>query len=246
MSLEFVPLLQLQRDLYEIPRGYQRFKAYLNELFDPDSDDMALPLPGMNPMGKDHLPALLDGYLAHEADARAAAALDGIKADFGDQRQSFRVALVLADDAQGGWTNRYDVEFKHRFESRAFHRRGWLTGMLWSSETVSAENAILETLATVWRGFYISHNGYAQTLLEMLQQEGFAMSKAGYATPTLDPEDLDYTREIIAPHIASEHYPTQFACLFGDKAAETLGYEPIGLSERAGLALALNDYKVAP
>ena len=246
MAIEFVPLLQLQRDLYEMPRGYERFKAYIKELVDPDSGDMRLPLPGMNPMGKEHLPTLLDGYLDLKADQHAAAALAEISDEVGELSQSFRVALVLADDAQGGWTNRYDVEFKHRFESRAFHRRGWLTGMLWSSEGVSAETAILETLTAAWRGYYIAHHGYAHSLLEMLRQEGFAMSKAGQTSPSLDPDDLAYTRVIIAPHLASEHYPTQFACLFGDHAAETLGYEPMGLSERAGLALALNDYGVAP
>ena len=246
MSLEFVPLLQLQRDLYDMPRGYERFKAYIKELVDPESGDMRLPLPAMNPMGKAHLPALLDSYIAQESDLWAAIALTKINAEFVALNQSFRVALVLADDAMGAWTNRYDVEFKHRFESRAFHRRGWLTGMLWSSEPVSAETAILETRTTVWRGYYILHNGYAQTLEEMLRQEGFAMSKAGHTTPTLTPDDLDYTRVIIAPHLTSEQYPTQFACLFGDEAAQTLGYEPMGLSKRAGLALALHDYRVAP
>lgn len=29
MKLEYVPLLQMQRDLYDIPRGTERFRKYL-------------------------------------------------------------------------------------------------------------------------------------------------------------------------------------------------------------------------
>ena len=62
MKLEYVPLLQVQRDLYEMPRGGKRFEAYIETLRD-ESGEMALPLGGMNPMGKGHLPELLDDYL---------------------------------------------------------------------------------------------------------------------------------------------------------------------------------------
>ena len=34
---------------------------------------------------------------------------------------------------------------------------------------------------------------------------------------------------------------TVIACLFGDTAAKALGYPPHGLTDRAGLALALNE-----
>jgi hypothetical protein len=36
MKLEFVPLLQVQRDLYRMPRGWERFREYLQTLFDPE------------------------------------------------------------------------------------------------------------------------------------------------------------------------------------------------------------------
>jgi hypothetical protein len=37
--------------------------------------------------------------------------------------------------------------------------------------------------------------------------------------------------------------PTVIPALFGDAAANQLGYTPLGLSARAGLALALHDAK---
>jgi uncharacterized protein YjaZ len=67
------------------------------------------------------------------------------------------------------------------------------------------------------------------------------MAMAGCSEPNLDPADLEYTREVLQPHLQARDRPTLIACLFGDPAALALGYPPQGLSHRAGLALALND-----
>ena len=75
----------------------------------------------------------------------------------------------------------------------------------------------------------------------MLEQEGYAMGRAGCTRPTLDDEDLAYTRAVIAPHLDATDRATVIACLFGDTAATALGYPPQGLSDRAGFALALHD-----
>jgi hypothetical protein len=58
-----------------MPRGVERFQAYLRTLVDHDTGDLALPLVTMNPMGKDHLPVLLDTLLAFDAEAVARAAV---------------------------------------------------------------------------------------------------------------------------------------------------------------------------
>ena len=64
---------------------------------------------------------------------------------------------------------------------------------------------------------------------------------AGCLEPALNADEIAYTREVIAPHLDTKNYPTIMACLFGDEAAQALGYAPMGLSERAGFALALHD-----
>ena len=46
---------------------------------------------------------------------------------------------------------------------------------------------------------------------------------------------------MIKPHLGASDRATVIACLFGDRAAAALGYPPQGLSERAGLALALSN-----
>jgi hypothetical protein len=76
MQLTFVPLLQIQRDLYSLPRGMQRFDADIATMVDPSTRELKLPLVAMNPMGKAHVPALLDAWIALGADdiaSRAAA-----------------------------------------------------------------------------------------------------------------------------------------------------------------------------
>ena len=124
----------------------------------------------------------------------------------------------------------------------ALHRlikRGWITGILWTSEEPSAEAAGREVATAVHRVAHIRRHGPARTLREMLAQEGAAMAAAGCCEPALDPDDLAYTREMMEPHLGSGDRPTAVACLYGDPAAHELGYRPLGFSPRPGLALAL-------
>jgi uncharacterized protein YjaZ len=155
------------------------------------------------------------------------------------------VGLVVADDLMGCWTNRYTSEFSARFEMQYSLKRGWLSGILWTSETPSEQRVREEILTTVYRTAYIQQHGFARTLQEMLMQEGYAMAMAGCTQPTLDWGDLTYTHEVIVPYLAAQDYPTVITCLFGDGAAYALGYKLQGLSERAGLALALHEAQVA-
>lgn len=67
------------------------------------------------------------------------------------------------------------------------------------------------------------------------------MALAGCREPSLEPDDLEYSREVIAPFLDAEDMRTMIECLFGDAAGRTLGFTPRGLSHRAGLALALAD-----
>ena len=240
MHLDYVPLLKVQRELYGMPRGVDRFQAYIDTMVDAETRDLKLPLVAMNPMGKEHIPKLLDEYLAIEADELATQAVTEAAANLTDLAGEFKVTLVLSDDLMGGWTNRYTSEFAQRFQPQAYFKRGWFVGMLWTSEASTIINVREETLTAVYRGVNMHLFGFPITLSEMLAQEGQAMARAGCTKPVLDADDLDYTEEVIAPYLDTKDYPTQTVCLFGDEAAKALGYAPLGLSHRAGLALALH------
>jgi hypothetical protein len=243
MNLEYISLLQVQRDLYALPRGFERFSEYLRTMIDADTGDLKLPLVAMNPMGKDHLPPFLDKLLEIDADGEAARAVAEAQAIFKTEPGDYKVCLVVSDDLLGGWTNRTTSEFGYRFAQKPFYRRGWIVGLLWTSESYTPEQVGEEIKLCLFRADYVQRHGYARTLGEMLAQEGYAMKLAGAKTPTLDPDDLAYTREVLAPYLSNKDQPTLIAALDGDVAARELGYPPLGLSPRAGLALARDNAK---
>ena len=245
MNLEFVPLLRVQRELYDLPRGSERFREYLQTMIDPDTRDLRLPLAAMNPMAKDHVPVLLDEWLALDVEHTAARAVAEAATQLTEAPGSFKVALVLADDALGGWTNRTTTDFSHRFEDHALLKRGWITGILWTGDEPSREIVRDEILTCIFRVDHVQRHGSARTLREMLAQEGRAMVAAGAARPTLAPDELNETREILRPHLDSADRAIIVACLFGDDAAVALGYAGQGLSANAGLALARHDAQTA-
>lgn len=254
MNLDYIPLLQVQRDLHEIPRGYGRFQHYLRTIFDQDELGMRVPLFVMNPMGKEHVAVLLDGFLELDAEGIGARAAAEASAALVEVPGEFKVALVVADDLKGGWTNRYAQEFEYRFGvGRQGSQTGgkptlpkwlkhfWLFGVLWSSEPPSERAAREAILCTAYRVAYIHRHGHSRTLRDMLVQEGQVMAAAGCTTPVLDEEDIAYTREVLIPFLDADDMRTAIECLFGDAAGRTLGFTPHGLSPWAGLALALHD-----
>ena len=74
LRLELVPVLRIARDLYDVPRGRERFAAYLRTMIGADGE-LTLPLPMLNPMGKAPVAAVLDALLALDAEAIAQDAL---------------------------------------------------------------------------------------------------------------------------------------------------------------------------
>ena len=240
MQLQLVPLLQKQREIYTLPIGFERFRAYLQVMADPEGGGVALPpLVAMNPMGKPHIAELLDRLLALGAEEIAATAVANAAARLAPLLSTLRVGLVVSDDLLGGWTNRYFSEMGFRLDGMYAVRNGWATVPIWMSESWDAGAICAATLIAIYRTLYMQRFGKPQTLDQILAQEGMAGRFAAISEPQLDPDDLDYTREILAAYRMASELPVVFACLYGDEAARSVGYPPVGLSPRAGLALAL-------
>jgi hypothetical protein len=245
MKLEYVRMLGIQRDLYRIPRGSGRFREYLAAMLDPETGDLRMPLTVMNPMADDHVPRYIDLLQAMAAEEAGARAVEDALAKLGEEPGHYRVGIVVADDAGGGWTNRAATELMHLKSELALERRGWITAILWASETYGPAEIREEVLISIYRTLYVARRGAPRTLREILLQEGAAMRLAGARNPALDPAALIRTREILAGKLDCDDQPTLVAALFGDRAARELGYPPLGLSPRAGFALALHG-RLAP
>jgi hypothetical protein len=242
MRLEYVPLLGMQRDLYRIPRGLDRFRAYARIMRDDDDrdDPRAAPLVALNPMAKDHVAELIDALLGLDAEEVASETAAEASPRLADVTGDYKIGLVVADDAGGGWTNRYASEYAWASGSPAALRPGWLAGVLWSSEPASVRAVREAVLVPLYRAAYIHRHGGARTLRDFMGQEGYAMASAGCGTPSLAPEDLDYTSQLLGPYLGESLPRTVMEFLYGDEAGRTLGFTPRGLSHRAGLALALH------
>lgn len=139
--------------------GMERFKAYLTTMVADETGDLALPLVAMNPMGKDHVPDLLDELIAFDADAAGEAAIATLSAGLAERPGRYRVGLVVADDAHRGWTNRYCTEFRHRFEGRALYKGGSVAGVVWTSERARRRTVIEDVGAFVHRVAHVQEHG---------------------------------------------------------------------------------------
>src|SRR5215831_4288641 len=144
MNLDYVPLLRVMRELHSIPRGQppdfngmKRFRHYLRTIFPRDENALL-----MNPLGKDHVTALLDAYLAMDGDGIGARVTAEAAGRLADVPGNFKVGFVVMDDLHGGGTNRYVEEFALRLGPDRGRRSSpkpprhlkdfWLGCVLWS------------------------------------------------------------------------------------------------------------------
>lgn len=247
MRIEYVPQLELLRELYQQPRDMARFYWYLERMLGENADgqlDVVVPMTLANPMGREHCLAAVNALLAIDAERVAQEAAEDALPRFSDVDVTVKLSVTLLDDVKGGWTHRYLTEAGMRMctDPRllrcGIRRRQFVVVPCWASETYTPERIRQLTRAGLFSFAYLYQHGAPRTLREIMALDGQARAFAG-ERPVLDQEELDYTAQVIAPHMESESFPIQFACLFGDEPARAVGYAPLGLSAYAGWDLAL-------
>ena len=240
MPLEYIPLLEKQLELYQVPLDQERFQAYLKVVVgDASGHDIELaPLAWINPMAKAHALEQVKALLDLGAEDVAKKAMQEAQTRLSIQ-DDFRVSTVLLDDLKGGWTNRYLNEARDYFKPlEGLKKFAWIIVPCWTADRPSLEFIRQVVKMYIYRASYVLSYGNPTTLQDVLRQEGLAMQFAD-VEQWLESDDLEYSKEVIKPYLQSEHYPTQFACLFGDEAAKVVGYPALGLSKRAGFAVGL-------
>lgn len=238
MDLSLLRTLQLQRSFYDMPRDMQRFRAYLAEMTG-GSDDIALPIGAMNPMGKDKAKAAYEALLAIQAEDVAEAALATARPRLAAVPGTLKVALVVLDDAQGWWSQPDQTE-EAGYLNNGLAKRGFSAPHFLSSRApYTADQVRQAVLADVFQQAAFHQRGAPRTLADLLAMTGFRDAFAG-RTPRLDPPGLAEARRTIAAHLSAPvNSAAAFALMFGDESARTLGLEALGVPERAGFEVAL-------
>jgi hypothetical protein len=215
--------LEKVRELYKMPRTFERFQSYLN-LVRVDAGTEALPLSKLNPMAKEHALAYVETLLAMNAEdlvfsaaREAASRLDG--------DDELKVLLVLMDDAKGGWTNRYFAEFAHRYENKYEVAHGWATVVVWTSEEPTPQLLRARAFESIYRANDERRNGPVRTLRQILDREIRTQRFAGVVSSY---EDAAYHAKV-EPYLDSHAAPVVMTALYGDAAGATLGYPPLGI-----------------
>lgn len=245
MKFVLVPTLEKLRDLYRIPLGPKRFQAYLDTVIGGTQRALELhlaPLVQANPMARHHALECAKRWIELDAENLAREVLEEIQNQFesSDPHRTVKVGFTVLDDLKGGWTN-HTFNDAARFETGLdLERTGWLSLKLWTSESPALETVRPLVLESVYRAEFVVQYGDPQTLSEMMRQEGQAAAFAGH-TLEFDPEELEYSRALLTPHLESSEQPTTFAGMYGDGAARELGYPPLGLSAGAGFQVGLAD-----
>jgi hypothetical protein len=238
MQVSYVPVLGVLRELYARPRDMARFREYIKELTG-GGDDIVLPIGVANPMAREHALVKVDELLAMGAEDVGAEAAREAQHRLRDiHTVEIKASIVVADDVGGGWTNRYTTEAMVRFPGRGALKRPFATALAWTSESATREGLRREVLSAIYRVAHQQRHGLPGSLRERMTQEGLAQRFAGYA-PRLPPAELEHAGKIITALGEDPPYPRVFAALYGDSAARELGYEPLGLPDRAGFEVAL-------
>ena len=251
MKATLTEVLSDLRGLYEIENRFQRFDAY-RALASGKIRGEPLPIGTFSPMGERQAD-YLDRLLALDAEQLAQTIADEVVADFVTFPDKFRLMLVVADVPRNGWTERNLTDAQWRFTPydtlpkdvamKGFDR--WVTVLLWTDVEATEAYVRREARAALYRALHFRHVGTPKTLQEMMRQEGRALAYAGYMLES-SPEELEYSRYVIEPHLQSGEFPVCFAALYGDEAARKAGYEALGLESKAGFQLALMESLTEP
>lgn len=175
MKFELIPILDRMIDFYHQPRSFERFKEYLYALQGDTKGDLVLPISGFNPMAKEHIPQKLIRLKDLNAEAIAQQVMDDINARdlIPANQRVIRVALTLADDLKGGWTNRYTTDYDSKFKLNALVNRNFCVPYFWSSEEYSTDMIKLRIAEHLFRTLYRMNYPQPNTLREHVQQELF-------------------------------------------------------------------------
>jgi hypothetical protein len=219
---ELLPILDKIIELYQIPIGQKRFEAYLKLLEGETKGNLSLPIGAFNPMAKEHVLMQLNSLKkmgAEEAIQNELKKLNSTLPNQGSHSQ-FKVALNLADDLKGGWTNKFTTDYDIRFKLNPYLKRGFCVSIIWTSEQHSIDLIVKRTLQGVYRTIYRLSQSQPKTLLEHVAQEDFVLIAIN--------QQVKHNQNFLELHKNSENYHVIFNYFYGDQASEMMAFPVYG------------------
>lgn len=232
--MPFYPLSTLpeMQEIYRLPRSPERFTRYLALLQGGTKADLRLPISGFNPMANAYAAGRLDELIDLDAPGILTTELSRINALPAAQKvPATGVGLNLADDLGGAWTNRPTTDYASKFTLNALVSRNFCAPFFWTSEPFSQAMIAQRIREYALRTIYWYQHGKPQTLKEHVLQENYALSTA---SPEIQSAGIVVPTHL-AGFFAEDHASTDdhliFAFLYGDAAAEPLGYKTYGVKQ---------------
>lgn len=219
MSITVVPTLAFMADVYRRsaaggPRS-DRFRAY------EAAGAQRVPVHGYNPMTTKAVLPAIEAFLAIDAEERLAEAANRTAASMGFADDA---TMHLTVATPGMWTDDLATEVEHRLLARD---PGGV--LLWFDQPVSADSLDAAAVAQAVRLVTVARHGPPTVLADAVAQEGAASARAG------GPAELDdAAADALAVLADDPSLSTMVAFLYGDDAADALGFTPIGLGPRVG------------
>ena len=235
MKFELLPVVDVMTEFYKKPLNHTRFQEYLHILHGDTKGILKCPVSSFNPMAKEHLLVKLEELNALHAEEMIRESLNTINAAMANDAPdiTYRLALNVADDLQGGWTNHYTTDYDSKFKFQALIRRQFCVPLFWSSEQYEEALIRQRTLEYVYRTYYWQFHPRPSTLAAHIRQEQYVAIKTGIRkrNPDFDFEAADVLFKEFAD---TDSYPVIFNFLFGDDASAELAYPQYGMKDALG------------
>lgn len=233
MKFKLFPVLDKMIDFYHKPRGIDRFWDYLKILKGDSKDDMEVPIPNFNPMGKEHVLIKLLELKELNIEEAIEEVLNKINKRISTNKSiDINVVISLADDLKGGWTNRYTTDYDSKFKLNAYINRNFCIPVFWTSEEYNIDIIKRRVEEYCFRTLYWKIKSRPETLEEHIKQELFVDKNCITNVNGFNLIDFSFINEYYNSNINSTEYSRIFNFMYGDNSCRELGYVEFGIKEQ--------------
>ena len=219
MAVSVTPLLGRMTEIYNLSlqggAGSERFQAYV------EACKSGIPMHGYNPMTSAPVLDVISALVGIEAEQLVATSATETAEQLGHDADE---VMYLTIAAPGMWTDRLATEVEHRLLGKDPASVLWWLDLPFTTAGLTAE-AVAQTVRLI----SYRRNGPPTNLKEAVRQEGAAALLSG-VSPRLDRGAAE-AYDILSN---DSSLSSMVAFLYGDDAANAMGFTPLALADGVG------------